>query len=62
MIWIVKRADAIQIGAYAGPGFSVQQEGRPPSLTLVFRNNRDAEQSAAAMERILENSLAVSGR
>ena len=59
MAWIVGNVQTTTIGSVTGPGFTVQEEGRSPTLTLVFHDEQVAEESAEAMQRILDEALNI---
>jgi hypothetical protein len=44
-----------------GPGFVLQQEGRSPSLTLVFKDKRTAEHARKKFQEIVDSSMLIVG-
>jgi len=64
MGWNVSRVAeiAIQQGFIPSPGFTVQEDGRPPSLTLLFEDLKTAEQCASAMREIIHKATEIVGR
>jgi hypothetical protein len=63
MIWRVGKVEDIDLGDgfIPSPGFTVQQEGRAPALTLVFEDLKTAEQCASAMREIIDKTTAIKG-
>ena len=51
MIWRVGKVEDIDLGDgfVTSPGFTIEQEGRAPALTLIFEDLKTAEQCASAM-------------
>jgi hypothetical protein len=64
MGWNVSRVAEIAIrqGFIPSPGFTVQEDGRPPSLTLLFEDLKTAEQCASAMAEIIHKTTEIVGR
>jgi hypothetical protein len=56
MIWKVGKVQDIDIGPgfIPSPGFTVQQGGRSPSLTMSFEDLKTAEQCASSMREIID--------
>jgi hypothetical protein len=44
------------------PGFVIQEEGSSPTLTLVFEDQKTAEDCANAMKRVFEKAVGIRGR
>jgi hypothetical protein len=53
MIWRVGKVQDFDLGGgfIPSPGFTIQQEGRAPTLTLIFEDLKTAEQCASASAR-----------
>jgi hypothetical protein len=64
MGWSVSSVQEIAIGEgfIPSPGFTVQEDGRPPSLTLIFEDLKTAEQCASSMREIFRKATEVVGR
>jgi hypothetical protein len=64
MIWRVGKVENIDLGDgfITSPGFTIQQEGRAPALTLIFEDLKTAEQCASAMREIVDKTTAIRGR
>jgi hypothetical protein len=64
MGWSVSRVQEIAIGQgfIPSPGFTVQEDGRPPSLTLIFEDVKTAEQCASSMREIVYKATEIVGR
>jgi hypothetical protein len=64
MIWRVGKVENIDIGSgfIPSPGFRIQQDGRSPSLTIIFEDLKTAEQCASSMREIIDKATAISGR
>ena len=67
MIWRVGKVENIDIGSgfIPSPGFTIQQDGRPPSLTIIFEDLKTAEQCAScrtSLRRLSRGTLGVAGR
>ena len=64
MIWRVRRVEDIDLGDgfIPSPGFSIQEEGRAPALTLIFEDLNTAEKCASAMGEIIDKATAIKGR
>jgi hypothetical protein len=62
MAWIVGTVQKISLedGAPELPGFFVQ-EGSSPALTLVFEDNKTADECATAMKRIFDQAVGIRG-
>ena len=56
MIWRVGKVENIDIGSgfIPSPGFTIQQDGRSPSLTIIFEDLKTAEQCASSMREIID--------
>jgi hypothetical protein len=63
MIWRVGKVQDFDLGGgfIPSPGFTIQQEGRAPSLTLIFEDLKTAEQCASAMREIVDKTTAIRG-
>ena len=42
-----------------GPGFVLQQEGRSPSLTLIFKDEKTAKRARKKFQEIIDSSDAI---
>src|SRR5262249_10256838 len=64
MIWRVGKVENIDMGSgfIPSPGFTIQQDGRSPSLTIIFEDLKTAEQCASAMREIIDKATAIRGR
>jgi len=62
MAWNANRQESIVIGDVHGPGIVIQQQGRSPSLTLVFPDDKTASECAKLMQSILDKASAIAGR
>jgi hypothetical protein len=64
MIWRVGKVQGIDIGQdfIPSPGFTIQQDGRSPSLTMTFEDLKTAEQCASSMREIIDKATAIRGR
>jgi hypothetical protein len=64
MIWRVGKVQDFDLGGgfITSPGFTIQQEGRAPALTLIFEDLNTAEQCASAMGEIIDKATAIKGR
>jgi hypothetical protein len=64
MIWRVGKVENIDMGPgfIPSPGFTVQQDGRSPALTIIFEDLKTAEQCASAMREIIDKATAIRGR
>jgi hypothetical protein len=64
MIWRVGKVQDFDLGGgfITSPGFTIQQEGRAPALTLIFEDLKTAEQCASAMREIVDKATAIKGR
>ena len=53
MAWKLGEVQTIDTGlnGFSGPGFVIQQEGRSPSLTFVFNDERVARKARDVFER-----------
>src|SRR6266849_395729 len=45
-------------GFISSPGFTIQQDGRSPSLTIIFEDLKTAEQCASSMREIIDKATA----
>jgi hypothetical protein len=50
------------INGFSGPGFVLQQEGRSPSLTMVFHDRKSAAEARVAFDLILDKAAVIIGR
>src|SRR5262250_2109005 len=64
MIWRVGKVENIDMGSgfIPSPGFTVQQDGRSPALTIIFEDLKTAEQCASSMREIIDKATAIRGR
>ena len=63
MAWKAGRIQQIDTGinGFSGPGFVIQQDGRSPSLTIVFHNEKEAEVGREAFQSILDKAAVIVG-
>jgi hypothetical protein len=63
MIWRVGKVENIDIGSgfIPSPGFTIQQDGRSASLTIIFEDLKTAEQCASSMREIIDKATAIRG-
>jgi hypothetical protein len=63
MAWKLGAIQDIDTGlnGFVGPGFVLQQEGKSPSLTMVFGDRRTAEQCRVQFEGVLDKAAAIIG-
>jgi hypothetical protein len=59
MIWRVGKVEDIDLGDgfIPSPGFTIEQEGRAPALTLIFEDLK----TASAMREIIDKTTAIRG-
>lgn len=62
MSWKIGDVQSVQIGPHAGPGFTLGEHGKSPSLTLLFSDQKTAQECAALMEKILDKASGIAGR
>ena len=64
MAWSVSKVEDMIIGQgfIPSPGFTIQEDGRPPSLTVIFEDLKTAEQCASAMRQIINKATEIVGR
>jgi len=64
MAWSVSKVEDMIIGQgfIPSPGFTIQEDGRPPSLTVIFEDLKTAEQCASAMRQIINRATEIVGR
>jgi hypothetical protein len=64
MAWSVSRVEDIAIGEgfVPSPGFTIQEDDRPPALTMIFEDLKTAEQCASAMRQIINKATEIMGR
>ena len=63
MTWKVGNVQDIDLGGFIpSPGFTIQQDGRSPSLTIIFEDLKTAEQCASSMREIIDKATAIRGR
>jgi hypothetical protein len=64
MMWRVGKVENIDMGSgfIPSPGFTIQQDGRSPSLTIIFEDLKTAEQCASSMREIIDKATAIRGR
>jgi hypothetical protein len=62
--WRVGKVHEIDVGAgfIPSPGFTIQQDGQPPALTITFEDLKPAEQCASSMREIIDKATAIRGR
>jgi hypothetical protein len=63
MTWRVGKVHEIDVrpGFIPSPGFTIQQDGRPPSLTITFEDLKTAEQCASSMREIIDKATEIIG-
>jgi hypothetical protein len=63
MGWKVGKVQHIGTGinGFSGPGFALQQDGRSPSVTMVFHDNEAASKARTALESIVDKAAAIIG-
>jgi hypothetical protein len=64
MAWSVSTVEDIDIGEgfIPSPGFTIQEDGRSPSLIMLFEDLKTAEQCASAMRQIINKATEIVGR
>jgi hypothetical protein len=64
MAWIVGGVQDVSLehDLPTCPGFVIQEEGSSPTLTLVFEDQKTAEDCANAMKRIFDKAVGIRGR
>jgi hypothetical protein len=64
MAWIVGSVQDVSLedDLPTCPGFVIQEEGSSPTLTLVFEDQKTAEDCANAMKRIFDKAVGIRGR
>ncbi|HET9247867.1 MAG TPA: hypothetical protein VFO15_18830 [Xanthobacteraceae bacterium] len=64
MMWRVGKVENIDMGSgfIPSPGFTIQQDGRSPALTIIFEDLKTAEQCASSMREIIDKATAIRGR
>lgn len=64
MVWSVSRVEDIAIGPgfIPSPGFTIQENGQSPALTMIFEDLKTAEQCASAMREIVNKATEIIGR
>src|SRR5215510_12792029 len=64
MILRVGKVENIDMGSgfIPSPGFTIQQDGRSPALTIIFEDLKTAEQCASSMREIIDKATAIRGR
>src|SRR5262249_48845315 len=64
MMWRVGKVENIDMGSgfIPSPGFTIQQDGRSPTLTIIFEDLKTAEQCASSMREIIDKATAIRGR
>ena len=63
MAWSVSRVEDITIGQgfIPSPGFTIQENGQSPTLTMIFEDLTTAEQCASAMRQIIKKATDIVG-
>jgi hypothetical protein len=46
---------------FSGPGFVLQQDGRSPSVTMVFHDDDAASEARTALESIVDKAAVIIG-
>jgi hypothetical protein len=61
MGWKVGKVQEVDTGlnGFSGPGFVLQQDGRSPSLTIVFHDQKTADESREKFEEIIDSAAVV---
>jgi hypothetical protein len=64
MAWRVGKVQDLNTGAgfIPSPGFTIQQDDLPPSLTILFEDLKTAEQCASSMREIIDKATEIVGR
>jgi hypothetical protein len=64
MAWIINKVQDVSLEDTLPirPGFVIQEEGSSPTLTLVFEDQKTAEDCANAMKRIFDKAVGIRGR
>ena len=64
MVWRVGKVQDIDTGPgfIPSPGFTIQQDDRPPSLTIIFEDLKTAEQCASSMREIIDKATEIIGQ
>ena len=64
MAWTVGKVREIDVrpGFIPSPGFTIQQNGQPPALTITFEDLKTAEQCASSMRQIIDKATEIIGR
>ena len=64
MAWIIGNVRDISLedSLPICPGFVIQEEGSSPTLTLVFEDQKTAEDCANAMKHIFDKAVGIRGR
>jgi hypothetical protein len=63
MTWLISEVQDIDIArGLSGPGFVVQEQGRSPSLSIIFEDRKTAAEMRTAMQRIIDKASAIRGR
>jgi hypothetical protein len=50
---------ATDINGFSGPGFVLQQDGRSPSITMVFHDKKAASEARIAFTSILDKAAVI---
>ena len=58
-VWKVGDVQNAFVADTHGPGFVLQQEGRPPSLTLIFKDEKTAKRARKKFQEIIDSSDAI---
>jgi hypothetical protein len=63
MAWKVGKVQQIatSINGFSGPGFVLQQDGRSPSVTMVFHDYKTASETRTALEAIVDKAGVIIG-
>ena len=62
MSWRVGDVQDTAIGPHTGPGFNLAQDGRSPTLSLLFEDPKTANECADLMQKIIDKASAIQGR
>lgn len=61
MAWKVGDVQEIDTGinGFSGPGFVLQQDGKSPSLTMVFHDQKAAQAGRDAFQSIIDTAAVI---
>jgi len=57
--WKVGNTRITAVGAHYGPGFTLEREGRSPSLHFIFRDESEAAEAAKLLQKVLSKAVAI---